>query len=200
MALVLTASQVGAAEGTGETTSNLIRNGGFENPDVAFAELFSAGQTMGAWRVVDGSVDLLDDTYWPGGLTQHIDLAGVEDGTIVQRVSTLPGSSYLLRFNLAASPDLGCPPDKMVVVRFGGREVARLTVSSHGRTVDNLGWTPTQFRVYATSTASTLMFESRTEDTVCGALIDSGRCGQSLDFAYESAEGRAMRMIPSVVA
>jgi hypothetical protein len=172
-ALMLTASHAGTADALGGTSSNLIRNGGFEYPDVAFADLFSTGQTMGAWRVVGGSVDLLDSTYWPGGLTQHIDLAGVEDGMIAQRVATLPGHSYLLRFRLAASPDLGCPPEKTIVVRFGGSEVARLVVPSHGRTVENLGWTLTQFRVYATSTASTLTFESRTQDTVCGALIDS---------------------------
>src|SRR4051794_18645287 len=43
---------------------NLVGDGGFETPVVEFADLFSAGQRMGAWQVTSGTVDLLGSAYY----------------------------------------------------------------------------------------------------------------------------------------
>src|SRR4051812_4253702 len=57
---------------------NLIRNGSFEYPRVSLAELVPEGESFGAWRVVDGTVDLLGRAYYADASAgQLVDMAGV---------------------------------------------------------------------------------------------------------------------------
>lgn len=167
----------GAPAPTAQLGQNLVRNGGFEAPDVPLGEAYYKGDRMAAWHVTRGSVDLLDEDYiWAAGTgEQSIDLAGWEDGAISQRIATKPGRNYLLVFQLATNVDkVSCPdPLKTVVVRFSGNPVATITASYDGRDYDAMGWTWTTLRVSATRSTSRLLFRSVTGDSPCGPTLDS---------------------------
>jgi choice-of-anchor C domain-containing protein len=93
--------------------ANLIVNGSFETPTAppnGFSVL--AGAALTGWTISGGTIDLINNGYWPAydGL-QSVDLSGTPGpiGTnISQTFATVPGQAYLLTFAYANNADF--PP------------------------------------------------------------------------------------------
>jgi hypothetical protein len=101
---------LGTTEGcTPAEAENLVADGGFEGggdlPTVGGAwHGYTAGQEFGGWTVTAGSVEVVGSLMVAGAGLQWLDLDGDVPGAIEQVLATSPGTSYELRFCLAANP------------------------------------------------------------------------------------------------
>ncbi len=160
-------------------TTTVVADGDFEHPTAPADSwiTYVAGQRIKRWRVVSGSVDLVG-AYEPGdkafrsasGL-QSVDLAGSEPGSISQRLSTVIGQSYTLRFAMAGNAFCG-DSVKHMSVTWDGARVARLSFDTTGHTLDAPGWTYQAFTVTATTTTTLLKFRAAKNGDACGPTLD----------------------------
>ena len=82
-----------------------VDNHSFETPVVASgAQLVEQGETLGAWEVTQGSVDLVSDLWQAQEGRQSLDLTGVSPGAIAQDLTTVVGQRYAIVFSLAGNP------------------------------------------------------------------------------------------------
>jgi hypothetical protein len=112
MCAVLAAGVLAASSAAASATTNLIKNGGFEQPVVPTGgfKLYDTGQSFDGWRVVGakGDVAIVSGKYRGDGITfgaqagaQWMDLTGYESNTptgIAQTVATRAGTEYHLTF------------------------------------------------------------------------------------------------------
>jgi choice-of-anchor C domain-containing protein len=155
--------------------ANLLGNGGFETPIVGAThwQNFQTGQSIGAWHVTSGDVDVVDTaSFWVAARgRQSLDLSGFGPGTISQTVATTPGASYKLAFKLAG--DTFAPPIiKTLNVLFNGAVVSQLSFDTTGHTPSSMGYVTKSIVLHATSTSSTIAFQS-TSDSNCGPVLDN---------------------------
>jgi choice-of-anchor C domain-containing protein len=153
-----------------------VDNYGFETPVVASgAQLFEEGETLGAWEVTQGSVDVAADDLWQAREgRQSLDMTGVSPGAIAQDLATVPGNRYAIAFSLAGNPLCG-PSIKRLVVEWDGVTLATLQFDITGRSAQNMGWVTHQIYVTPTASTSRLQFRSRTEGSnnmFCGPALD----------------------------
>ncbi len=101
-----------ASGGTASAATNLVRNGGFEQPVVPAGSFqsFATGQSFTGWKVAGatGAVSVVSGTFQSQGFTfnakagaQWIDLTGPGSKTatgVAQSVATTAGTSYQLTF------------------------------------------------------------------------------------------------------
>jgi choice-of-anchor C domain-containing protein len=151
---------------------NLLSNGSFENPALTPTTTFitlTSGQTMGAWTITAGSVDLIR-TYWaPADGFQSLDMSGSAAGTIGQVVTTTTGSTYTLRFSMAGNPDGAI--QKSMRVWWGTQLLGTFTFDQTGQTKAAMGWqTVTLTGLIAGTTTTLLQFESLTPGATGMAL------------------------------
>ncbi len=165
--------------GTGRSPSvsatNLLVNGDLAAPPLAsgaLAEPAGGSRAITGWTVGGANVDLIGPGYWqsPPGAVQSVDLAGVAPGSITQRVATVPGQTYLLRFELAGNP-AGPPLTKRVDVTWDGRVVASLVFDESGHSASSMGWRSESVRLVATSTSSTLTFSDASGVSSFGPVV-----------------------------
>ena len=101
---------------------NLVNNSSFEQgePVGAFATIKAGDGLLPGWQVARGSIDMLG-SYWPashGG--QCLDLHGASGiGAIRQTLTTEPGQSYEVRFDMAGDPECGATLRKIRVTAAG---------------------------------------------------------------------------------
>lgn len=142
-------------------------DGSFETPKApanAFTGL-TAGQSIGPWTVTAGSVDLIGAGFWQAAEgDQTLDLNGSGSGTVAQRFTTVPGTTYSVTYALAGNPDGG------VALRTGralidGQDFQDFSFDVTGRTRAAMGYVGRQFTFVAQGTSTTLSFTS----TVAGA-------------------------------
>jgi hypothetical protein len=102
--------------------ANLIANGNFSSPVLAYGATYCACSPSEAnaivdWTITVGNVDLVpggtsaDGATWepPPGGGQSVDLDGTEPGAIAQGFDTTQGRLYTVSFYLSGNPD--GPPD-----------------------------------------------------------------------------------------
>ena len=144
---------------------NLVRDGSFEIPAIPDLPYFqaSAGDSIGAWAVVGGPVDLISGGFWKSAAGyQSLDLDGsCGVGAIVQRIPTTPGHVYTLCFALAGNPD-GSPSVKSMTVQWGTAVVDSLRFDVSGSDRVRMGWSYYQYSVTATADSTDLLFRSMT--------------------------------------
>lgn len=173
------ASALGALFTLVPVQASLLVDGGFETPytyDI-YDNGREAGEVVGAWDVVSGTVDLVASAdLSPFEGTQSLDLSGTGVGRISQSVTTAPGVTYQLTFQLAGnvtgllmSDD--SQPIKQLEVIWNGSVVDTLSFDITGHTQTSMGWELRTFNVTATGTTSTLAFASLT-DSIYGPVID----------------------------
>ncbi|MEA2558154.1 MAG: hypothetical protein QOG88_1692 [Actinomycetota bacterium] len=157
----------------------IVDDGDFESPTVPAGDFATveAGSTIGSWYVVTGSVDVVGD-YVPGGFGWHpasgvqsIDLAGANPGSIVQRVPTVPGQLYLLRFAMAGNP-AGGPKVKRMAITWNHGSLERLSFDSSVHTLDSMGWQYHEYTVMATKVHTQLKFRAAKSEFFCGPTLD----------------------------
>jgi choice-of-anchor C domain-containing protein len=152
---------------------NLLSNGSFENPALTPAANFitlTTGQTIGAWTVTAGSVDLIRAYWAPADGFQSIDLNGNAAGTLAQTFATTVGATYELRFSMAGNPDYTLT--KAMHVWWGAQDLGLFTFAQTGQSRLAMGWqTITLSGLVASGASMTLRF----------AAANTGPTGIALD-------------------
>jgi len=139
-----------------------IVNGSFEDgPAVgSFVTLYSGDTSINGWVVAAGSISIdYIGSYWTASDgVRSIDLAGDTDGAIAQTLSTVPGTTYRVNFDLAGNPD-NSNKIKHLQVSAGGN-VQDYWFDATGYTRSNMGWTEQVFFFTALDYSTTLQFAS----------------------------------------
>ncbi|MGW6915310.1 choice-of-anchor C family protein [Kitasatospora sp. NPDC054939] len=142
-------------------------DGSFETPKApanAFTSL-TTGQTIGPWTVTAGSVDLIGAGFWQAAEgDQSLDLNGSNSGTVAQRFTTVPGSTYSVTYALAGNPE-GGPALRTGRALIDGQGFQDFSFDIAGRTRAAMGYVGRQFTFVAQGPSTTLSFAS----TVAGA-------------------------------
>ncbi len=151
----------------------IVANGSFEDGPAVSGPFVSFGQGSGAipgWTVTAGSVDYIA-TYWESSDgSRSLDLSGSAAGAILQDLTTTPGATYLVSFDLAGNP-AGGPPVKEVRVGAGTKwEI--FTFDNTGASRDDMNWTTKSWSFVATDEVTPLEFRSLTAG-VWGPALDN---------------------------
>ena len=151
---------------------NLVLNPGFDKINfVQPVRTLTAPGSDGAWQVTQGSVDVVNSSYWqPGAGLHSLDLAGTGPGTISQTVNLPYADSYRISFKLAGNPDCG-PVVKKLGIYWNGGLVATRTFNISGHTRAAMGWAQRSLVVNGLPGPGTLGFAS----------LNTGGCGPVLD-------------------
>jgi choice-of-anchor C domain-containing protein len=174
---VLTVLCVGLTATAWASPSNLVTNGGFEDPTVQNTNLgfdtYTVGQDFGGWHVSSGSVDLIGSYWTPSEGSQSLDLNGTGPGTIAQQsIATTPGASYLLLFDMAGNPVQGPPIKNMRV--WWGTQSFDFSFDTRGYSTTSMGWKTYWVLLKATGFTTDLSFQSTTADSpYCGPALDN---------------------------
>lgn len=156
--------------------TNLLKDGSFEKPVTNGAPWTTHGKgQLAGWTVESGTVDVVAQ-YWKAARgKQSLDLSGMinSPGTISQEIPTIPGQSYLVRFETAANPE---PADaknsKRLNVYWGDQELATLELFPEEQTFQDVGWQTFEYKVRADGKTGRLKFQSLT-NTPCGPILDN---------------------------
>ncbi|MEM7340079.1 MAG: hypothetical protein AAF467_15595 [Actinomycetota bacterium] len=115
--------------GNGITNTN-VSDAGFEtNPEGDDNwTTYSSGQTVGAWTVTSGSVDVKNSDWHEFGFGQRfVDINGHGPGTLEQQIEVVPGASYDMSIVLGEN-DWGGPAVKKIAIEWNGERVSTLAV------------------------------------------------------------------------
>ena len=144
----------------------------FDTPSVSTVTTIGSGQTLGAWTVDSGSIDLIPASFWSGmDGGQSIDLSGGAAGTIHADVPVAANQAYRVHFALAGNAGCGSAVKRMEV-RWNGALLGTYSFDTTGHGNANMGWRT--FEVAAPAVAATtarLSFVSL-EPSACGPALD----------------------------
>lgn len=155
-------------------------NGSFEDGSLtnsSFTTVAGGNSTaINGWLVTGNSVDYIG-SYWAAQQgSRSIDLNGNGQGGIQQTFDTVVGQLYNISFWLAGNTD-GAPVTKSVKVGAGDTS-SIFTFDTTGFSAPlNMGWKKYNFQFAASSTSTTLSFDS----------LDASAFGASLDNVAVSA-------------
>ena len=168
--------------------TNLISNGGFEQPSVAPSAWLSypAGSALGAWTVGGDGVDLVAAWQDAEGI-QAVDLNAGAPGSVYQDVATVPGQAYFLRFALSANNETVPPFLKQMEVSFDGEQVAVESFDSTGHSNSDMGWVYKVHVVTATTSLTRVQFTSLTANSFGGPMVDDVSLVAVRDYEPEPA-------------
>ena len=150
--------------------TNLVSNGSFESTSFAGdAVAVRSGETLGAWTVTSGTVDLIGTMWTASSGRYSVDMAGISNGAISQIIGTTAGQTYDLSFDMASNP--GGPAIKTFRVDVG-TDQATFQFDSTGHNESNMGWT-TRSLSFVASGPTTLTFTSQAADGFHGIALDN---------------------------
>ena len=146
--------------------ANLLTNGSFETGPAVVPPppllSFEPGSTaITGWTVTAGNIDygINGGGSWTASEgARSIDLNGNTAATIVQSFATVVGSTYQVLFDLAGNFYGGSVIKPLRV--FAAGQSQDYSFDSTGRTAENMGWTTQAFVFTASTTSTTLSFES----------------------------------------
>jgi len=141
---------------------DIVNDGFFSQVNIGASDYqgFSAGQTMGGWTVVSGSVDLVNTTFFAtdhGGFS--VDLDSSSPGSIKQTLSTVAGDTYTVAFDLAAD-FLDGVTTKTMQISAAGSSHNYVVTEPPGWSQSELGPTFQTFTFTATGASTDLVFTS----------------------------------------
>jgi choice-of-anchor C domain-containing protein len=152
-----------------------IVNGGFDaDPAPAsFATIGAGGSGISGWTVGGDSVDLIGGYWQPQNGTNSIDLAGNQNGSISQALSTIVGQAYKVTFWVARNPDGGSNPRTGFIGWNGNNSLFSFNNST--TSAANMGWEQRSFIFGATGASTILSFASdpATSGGAFGAALDN---------------------------
>ena len=139
----------------------LVQNGSFESPVISGQYQTVQGgdsTTIPGWTVGGKSIDIVSGSLWQQvDGNQSIDLDGTPGpGSLSQVVSTTPGTTYTLAFELAGNPDGGV---KTLTVAAGTTSRDFSFDTAH-TTTSNMGWEPETVTFTASGPTTTISFTS----------------------------------------
>ena len=181
LTLVSIAGPAAAATGTSTVQLANVGEGGLETPQLRPGTFtrYTAGDTLGPWRVADGDVDLMGSGFWQVAEGQQsLDLEGGTAGAIEQSFPTSIGLCYAVHFALAGNPDSG-PAVKTGYARIvhgddgtsAGSRQRSFTFDTTGRSRTRMGYVRRIFHFRARASTATLRFASTTGSGY-GPVID----------------------------
>jgi choice-of-anchor C domain-containing protein len=146
------------------TSANLIKNGSFESgehaPVSGFIRIHQGETYIPSWDVVSGEVDWTAQFTAADG-SRCIDLSGYYLGAIQQSFATEIGSKYRVSFFLAGNPhnqSSGYLIKSLNVLYNNEKKLFTFDIT--GKTITNMGWEEISFDFIASSSITTLRFES----------------------------------------
>ena len=183
--LVLTVSSASAA-----TKLSLLKNSAFGS-DPPPGGCVSGTTVLPQWAVSTGSIDILSDVTACGSIVPprseyFLNLTGGADtgaGTISQSAATTIGTLYILTFSFGGDPEwqTGClgsgnvndgPTKSMNVLVSGSVPItANYTIDTTGLACTDPGWTFEGIFFTATSTTTTVTFQSLDTTGVYGPVL-----------------------------
>jgi len=156
------AAGVAALAFAGAAQADGLQDGSFlQGATAGSFTTYGTNETIGAWTVTSGNVDLIG-SYWQappvtGGYS--LDMNGLTAGAISQTF-TLAAGEYTLSFWLAGNPD-GAPALKSLLVTAGSSQQAFSFTNTGSTTESNMGWTLETLN-FSTAGSTTLSFASTT--------------------------------------
>lgn len=195
-------------------TPDLIKNGQFATKGAFTTARIGPGysQTIAPWTTGSTVIYLLNTTYLkaPKGLSQSVSLYGAGNlGTVSQTLKTTPGTTYILQWYGAATPNLGTPvPTKAMNVIWDNGVVAApkyhspsLHATCSGGATECPPWTLSSVVVTASSTTSTVEFADATPIGVgAGPLVaDATLAGDAKLYLPSSASVARTGKVTAVV-
>jgi choice-of-anchor C domain-containing protein len=162
-----------------------VQNGSFDvGAPATFVFDIPAGSTLiPGWTVSVGTVDWITNNWVSSQGTSSLDLVGsFAVGGVAQTFDTVPGTTYVVAFDLAGNPG-GPPVVKPLAVTVNG-VTSNFTFDTTGRTGAAMGWTRHSITFTATGTSSTIAFVSDVTGTGTNA-------GAALDNVTITAQGAA---------
>ena len=149
--------------------SNLIVNGGFEEPATStFTDVVAPNSsTIPGWTVAMGSVDVVNavgngfDVGPADQGAQYLDLNGTDAGTISQSFSTLPGVTYELSFACANNYDPPTSLTAQVTLSDGSGALLATNVTHSDSVSGNLNWSQFNQLFTGRQASTTLAFASQ---------------------------------------
>lgn len=134
--------------------SNLVNNGSFESGVTGWSQFGGGVDVVGDWQAVDG--------------TRVIDLNAFTRGELSQQLSTTPGQSYTLGFNLSQNPGASSS-----TVQVAAGTVSQAFSFSQDSTTADMKWEFKTLSFTADSNSSLLSFYSLTPSTPQGFPDDA---------------------------
>ena len=162
-----------------------FQNGSFDaGAPATFVFDIAAGSTqIPGWTVSVGTVDWITSNWVSSQGTSSLDLVGsFALGGVAQTFDTVPGTTYVVAFDLAGNPG-GPPAVKPLAVTVNG-VTSNFTFDTTGRSGAAMGWTRHSLTFTASGTSSTIAFVSDTTGTGTNA-------GAALDNVTITAQGAA---------
>ncbi len=152
------------------TLSAQVTNGSFENGGCSgsFTTLGNGSASIQGWLVSGHSVDYICSYWQASDGVRSIDLNGNGAGAVSQTISTVPGWTYLVTFDLSGNPDIRpvrhpfyTPPFKTLSVTVNGLpQFYQFNTANAGNTLANMGWEPNSFSFTAAGSSTVLAFTS----------------------------------------
>lgn len=177
------------------TTSAQIVNGSFEDGDVVTSGGFLgyiAGNTgLTGWTVGGpGGIEVIDAGYWlASNGNRSVDLSGGGVGSLSQTITTIPGLTYTISFDLSGNPEgpffiFSDDPIKSMIVTADGGQSATFSYDTiaEGNTsfltgltgfgTSDMMYSAKAYTFVASGSATDLTFTSE-DDNGFGAVLDN---------------------------
>ncbi len=160
-----------------------INNGSFESGGCfgQFTTLGNGSQNITGWVVGGHSVDYICSYWQASDGARSIDLNGNGPGQVRQTITTVPGWTYQVNFDLSANPDsrplrhpFFSPPFKTMTVDIDGSpfETYQINTNDLGNSLADMNWQPQTLYFTAANTGTSIAFRSETAGQF-GAAIDN---------------------------
>ena len=150
------------------SASAQVANGSFEsgsqNPGSAWLVLGAGSTAIDGWTIDQGSIDYIGG-WWPASDgVRSVDLNGLSTGQVSQYVPTVPGSTYVVSFDMSGNSD-GLPLVKQLTVMADGAQAASFgyDIAASGNNRSDMKWVRQQYTFVAQSNWTLLAFASATE-------------------------------------
>jgi len=164
----------------GSAWANITQNGSFEDgPAVSgyFTRLSAPSIAITDWTVIGTDIDYCATSCWPASQgSRSLDLSGHLAGGVKQDLTTIAGTTYLVKFDMSGNP--ARPPEvKTLFVSIEGGSPNSFTfdvsgISWQGENTQ-MGWKTEQWSFVALAGTTTLKFW--TTDNDYGPALDNVR-------------------------
>ncbi len=150
----------------GFAAPNLVINGSFESgpsPGPAFLNLSAPSTLISGWTVTPSNIDYVGPMWEASEGVRSLDLNGNAAGGVQQDLTTIPGSTYLVRFDLAGNTG-GPPAVKTMAASAVGANLGTVSETFSFDITDRgpqaMGWVTEQLQFTAADSLTTLTFAS----------------------------------------
>jgi len=160
--------------------SNLVINGGFEAPALAF-QTWANELSIPGWVLASGQ-NIEIQNYAAGNPyegNQLLELDGLDEISIYQDIPTVAGTQYQISFAFSARPNLTALglTDNLMGILWDGTSLG--TVSASGVGLTQTDWTVYTYRAIASSTTTRLQLSGLGHSDGLGEYVDAVSVSQS---------------------